>query len=397
MGFSTEDLEPSALQLALGRASDQNILSLALGLPAPELFPAAKLAEACEATFLEGARSFQYGMPEWQLREHIVQLMKSRGVSCTADEVFLTTGAQQALSLIARLLWGSGDGTVLVDEAVYPGFVQALHSLSPTLIPIPSPNCAEADFESRRRSMQRSICPAFFYTLSAGHNPLSRTMTDADRRSTINFARMHNVPIIEDDVYGLLQYDGSIESPLKSLDPDWVFYVGSFSKILAPSLRTGWIIAPKRYIKRLSILKEGTDINTATFSQRIVRHFLDSHSIIEHVEQLRMAYQSRRNLMGDALQKHLPQISGWTNPKAGFFFWIESPMFGNTSALLELALNHGVSFMPGAAFAASSDRDFSHAIRLSFSFLTGSSINEAVTRLAAALDSSIHNKSGLWQ
>lgn len=374
--------ERSALQRALERAHDPQVLSLALGLPAPEMFPSDELGIAAGDGLLQGRTALQYGIPEQRLKGHVVELMRRRGVECAEDEIILTTGAQQGLSLLAQLLLPGTENAIMVEEAVYPGFRQAVEPYCPTLVPIPIDLSCGIDIETAERVLRNRPRPAFLYTMSAGHNPLSLTMSADARQALVDLSLRHDLPIVEDDVYGFLQYDECPAPPLCSLSRDSVFYVGSFSKILAPALRIGWIVAPRDCITTLSVLKEGSDINTGTLAQRIVCRYLDSYSLPDHIERLRSEYKVRRDAMHAALLKSFPSGVHWRRPSAGFYFWVESDSFGDTTELLEDALKQRVAFLPGAAFSVASNQQYNRAMRLNFSHCCAQTIHQAVTRIA---------------
>lgn len=379
------DKEPSDLQRSLERTNNTSILQLALGLPSPEIFPREELSELAATLLHHDAHALQYGPPEIELKRHIVELMRLRRVSCNEDEICITTGAQQALSLLAQLLLRHSGDSIMVEKAIYPGFRQAITVLAPTLVTIPSQGDCSIDTCTAERLLQKMLLPpAFLYSMSVGHNPLSTTMTERERSALVNFALRHNIPIVEDDVYGFLQYDGESSPPLRALGGNSVFYVGSFSKIIAPALRVGWIVAPKSCVKTLNFLKEGSDINTSTLAQRIVCRYLDRCTFSTRVDCLRDHYRKRRDLMNRALTRYFPTGMRWRVPAAGFFFWTEFESGADTRVLLEQALLRDVAFVPGIAFATTDSSDCRSAMRLSFSNCAVELIDEAIARIAAA-------------
>jgi 2-aminoadipate transaminase len=382
--------ESSALQRALDRPDDAGLISLALGKPAPELLPAAEVQEAAQAVLLEGPSALQYGIPNKSLKSHIVQLMGLRGVECREDQLLLTTGAQQALALLAQLFLSDRSSAIMVEEAVYPGLMLATAPYSPAVVTVPVDLSKGFDVEAAEYALQTGIKPAFIYAMAVGHNPLGVTMNTENRLAMVDFATRNSLHVVEDDVYGLLQYEQRSEVALRSLCENWIFYIGSFSKILAPALRVGWILAPEQFIPALSALKEGLDLNTVTFAQRVVARYFDIHSIAGRIEYLERHYRRRRDAMHDALERHLKHEVRWCKPSAGFYFWVESDRFGDASELLEDAIANGVSFVPGRAFRAGKDKDFSNAIRLNFSQCPTESIEEAIARLAFTLRAKKH-------
>jgi 2-aminoadipate transaminase len=310
--------------------------------------------------------------------------MRLRGVNCSEEEVCLTSGAQQALGLLTQLLLPKPGYPILVEEAVYPGFCQAIATLSPALVPVSLRRPEGIDLSSVDASLRGIPVPAFLYTMSVGHNPLSTTMTAQQKAAAMNFASSRGIPIVEDDVYGFLQYEKEAVPPLRSLDADSVFYVGSFSKIVAPALRVGWIIAPRACIKTLSFLKEGCDINTATLGQRLVGRFLDSCSFPERIRSLCDRYRKRRDEMQKSLEGRFPKEAKWSKPTSGFFFWVESDTFEDTQVLLEYAYERQVAFVPGSAFATTRAPRYAKAMRFSFSHCPIQMMDEAVRRVLAA-------------
>jgi 2-aminoadipate transaminase len=360
--------EPSELQRSLDRAGDPSVLSLALGLPATELLPSGELAASAER-ILSDRRSVQYGTVERRLKSHVVEVMRLRGVAVCEDEIVLTSGAQQALALLGQLLAPEAS-TILVDEAVYPGFRQAVAARAPQLV-------------SWRESHRKS--PAFLYTMSTGHNPLGITMSAQNRAELLAWSQARSTPIVEDDVYGFLQYDGEAAVPLRALDGHNLFYVGSFSKIVAPALRVGWIVAPRNCVSSIEFLKEGSDINTGTLAQRILCDYLTNYSLPSRVDQLRTHYRARRDLMSGALANAMPRGVNWSVPGAGFFFWLEGDSLTDTSQLLEEALIRKVAFVPGSAFVVGPPERGRRTMRLCFSHCSPILIAEAVDRIVSAI------------
>src|SRR5438876_2694463 len=234
----------STIQQLLAVATQPGILSFALGLPAAELFPSAAYGRAAAHVLATQPHALQYGMPCEPLKHTIVQLMARRGVVCRPEQIFLTNGAQQGMSLLSRLLLDS-HALVLVEETVYSGILQAIEPLQPKLLTVPVDPETGMDLDAVEAYVGSKHRPAFIYAISDGHNPLGVSLSLEKRRRLVELARRYGVPILEDDAYGFLCYDGESLPPLRALESDWVFYIGSFSKILAPALRTGWLIVPE--------------------------------------------------------------------------------------------------------------------------------------------------------
>ena len=374
-------LEPSAIQQALQNTSDSDVISFSLGMPSEDLFPILDYKKSMLDLWMPN--SLQYSPPLEKLKQQIVELMEQRGVSCTSNQIFLTTGAQQAIHLLCRCLVDK-DEAAATDAATYPGFIQTIQSLGIDLSTIPVSFTEGLDINNLENLCKNVNKPKFFYTMSEGHNPLGLSISKEKRLKLVEIAQTYQMPIIEDDAYGFLNYQ-AIEPPLKTYGKDWVFYIGSFSKILAPSARVGWIIAPEYLIAKLEILKESSDINTATFSQRIISAFLEKKDFSKHLFYLRNSYKEKRDMMTKSLKDHIPELN-FTIPSSGFFIWGQLPSSINTHQLFWHALNNEkVSFLPGSAFGSSSNRNLSHCLRLSFSYCPLELIETGVKRLAKAL------------
>ncbi|MGZ3459743.1 MAG: aminotransferase-like domain-containing protein [Archangium sp.] len=361
------------------------LLSLGLGLPAVELFPQAAMAEVSARVLASEPRALQYSPALPALRTQVVKLMERRGVRCSEQQVFLTTGAQQGMSLLARLLLEPGRSVVVEDRA-YSGFVQVLEPFQVRKLTVGTDPQSGMDVEALAALLERGERPSLIYALSDGHNPLGVSMSLATRQRLVELARRYRVPIIEDDAYGLLCYEKQSLPALRSLEPDWVFYVGSFSKILAPGLRQGWVVVPEALIAPLSVLKEASDIDTTTLSQRLVLGFLEGGYLEGHLQRLLGEYRARRDALLEALETHFPSEARWTRPTSGMFVWVELPSGVDTLALLRRAVEEEqMAFLPGAAFAVEGGRSASHCLRLNFSHCGPEQLRDAVARLGRIL------------
>ena len=337
-------------------------------------------------------RALQYGPPFVRLKEHIVELMAQRGVSCTLDQIFLTTGAQQALNIVARLLLDPG-GQVVHEQLIYSGVQQAIAPFVPEVLAVPTDMALGMEVDEVEAYLASGSRPAFIYAISEAHNPLGVSMSPARRQCLVELAVRHGVPIIEDDPYGLLRYDGEPLPPLRALDDNWVFYVGSFSKLLAPALRLGWMVVPETLMPQLTVIKESLDLETSALIQRSVAEYLDGGHLDSHLECLRREYGARRNIMLGALERHFPGEARWTKPSAGMFIWVEFPPWIDTIELLWTAVDKvQVAFIPGIAFCAggspADDRPVSTAansMRLNFTNSTPEQIEEGIGRLGELL------------
>jgi 2-aminoadipate transaminase len=378
-------LQPSAIQDMLQNITKPGILSLALGLPAAELFPTQGMAEAAARVLADQASALQYGASLLPLREQVVALMARRGVRCEPDQIFLTTGGQQGMSLLARLMLEPGQ-PVMMEDRIYSGFQQVLEPFQPRRVVVRTDPRTGIDVDAVEERLRAGEKPAFLYAMSDAHNPLGVSLAQRQRERLAALAREYRMPIIEDDAYGFLQYEEQSLAPIRGHEDRWVFYVGSFSKILAPALRVGWLVVPKEMIPRLATMKESSDIDTTTFTMRMINAFLASGQFETHLERLRGAYRERRDAMLRALEAHMPRGTVWARPSAGMFVWVELPEGADTLKLLAKSLElEKVAYLPGQAFAVPGGRSASHGMRLNFSNCEPARIEEAVARLGRVL------------
>lgn len=378
-------IERSALQDLLVVASRPDILSFALGLPASELFPTEAFARAVQEVLTTDPRALQYEPPSQALKTQIVALMAQRGVICREGQVFLTTGAQQGMALLTRLFLKHG-GQMLLEEFTYPGFQQALLPLEPAIQTVPTGPESGLDVDALERLLESGVHPAFLYTIPDGHNPLGVSMTGASRVHLVELARHYHMPVVEDDAYGFLAYEQGTPAPMRALDEQWVCYIGSFSKVLAPALRVGWLVVPEPLISRLSVAKEGSDIDTATFTQRAIAAYLAAGGLPTHLALLRHEYRRRRDTMISALQELFPPETHWNCPTHGMFLWVTLPKEIDASRLLSLAVEQEqVAFVPGNAFRVANSGNARNSMRLNFSHCEPERIRQGMERLARAL------------
>ncbi|MFP3940066.1 MAG: PLP-dependent aminotransferase family protein [Acidobacteriota bacterium] len=381
----TRSMGRSALRDLLGAASAPGLCSFAVGVPATDLFPAEDMERAAAEVLRHDPRALQYGLPSDALKTQVVELMRLRGAEVREEQVFLTSGAQQAMDLLTRLLLDPG-GRVVLEETIYDGIQMVIRPFAPEVLTVPT--CPERglDLDALEALLDEGARPAFLYVVPEGHNPMGTSLDVEQRTRLVELARRHALPILEDDAYGLLRYDDAVAPPLRALDDRFVFYLGSFSKILAPALRVGWIVVPEELIPLLSALKHATDIDTASFAQRAVAAYLEAGHLPAHLERLRAAYRTRRDTMLQALARHMPDGVSWHAPPAGIFVWLELPPGTDTMALLGNAIRRDrVAFCPGRAFAADGGDHADHCLRLSFADLSPERIEGGIERLGSAI------------
>ena len=382
----TATMSRSVLRDMIAIVSRPGILSLAGGLPAPELFPRESFAEAMARVLADEPLALQYGPPSAALKREIVALMAERGVACDEEQIFITTGAQQGLDVLARLFLDPG-GELILEETVYTGMQQVVAPFRPAMHPVPTDLREGMEVDAVEGQLRAGVRPAFLYAIPTAHNPLGVSLSTPRRERLLALADEFAFPIFEDDPYGLLSYDGPPAAPLKASGSPWVFYLGSFSKIIAPALRVGWIVAPTALVGKLTVVKEASDLESSALMQRAIAAWLAAGHLPAHIERLRGAYRARRDAMLAALAAHFPAEARWTEPDAGMFVWVELPEGTDTVALLERALaEEQVAFIPGHAFAVGGNHA-RNCMRLNFSNASVAKIEEGVERLGRVLSS----------
>lgn len=388
----TRTMKRSVLREMLAVVSRPGILSFAGGLPDPGLFPVKEFTEAVSHVLASDAKALQYGPPFLPLKQHIVSLMAQRGVACHEDQIFITTGAQQALNVLTHLFLNDG-GQVLFEELVYSGIQQAIAPFNPDILTVTTNLELGMDVDMVESQLLAGSRPSFLYAISEAHNPLGVSLSPSRQQQLVALAQQYSLPIIEDDPYGLLRYESTAVAPMRALDEEWVFYVGSFSKILAPALRLGWMVAPEFLVPKLTVIKESSDLETSAFIQRSVAAYLDAGHLPAHLERLRQAYRLRRDTMLKAMDSTFPRSARWTKPTGGMFIWVELPSHVDTAELLWQAVEElQVAFIPGTAFEATAgstksiaDPRAKNCLRLNFSNCSPDTIKEGIGRLGTLL------------
>jgi len=366
-------------------ATRPGVLSLAVGLPAADLFPRAALAEAAAHLLATDSGSLQYSPPLQPLQAQIVELMAMRGVRIRPEQVFVTTGSQQAMDLLCRLLVDPG-AQVVVEETIYDGIQLAVRSRQAEVLTVSTDPETGIDVDQVESLLVRGARPGLLYVITEGHNPLGVSLSVEKRHRLVELARTYGLPILEDDAYGFLYYGDEPEPPLRALDDQWVFYLGSFSKILAPALRAGWAVIPEELAPRMSMLKHAADLDTPSFSFHAISAYLEAGGMPRHLAQIRAEYRLRRDAMLSALEEHFPPGVRWNRPSSGMFIWVELPREMDATALLRTAVEtEQVAFSPGSVFASKPGGHASHCLRLSFANSPPARIEEGIRRLGRVI------------
>lgn len=390
----TRTIKSSAIRELLKLTQRPEVISFAGGLPAPELFPIARFTECCNRVMeTDGAAALQYGPTEgyMPLREMIARNLSRYGILATPENVLITSGSQQALDLIAKLLINRGE-RILVEAPTYLGALQAFNVFGAEYVTVPidedglRTDCLEEALRSG---------PKFMYLLPNFQNPGGVTMSLERRQELVFLSNKYGIPIIEDDPYGQLRYEGEHISPLVMLDRENhrrddhyqlgnVIYLSTFSKTLAPGLRLGWIVAPPEVIHKLVQLKQGADLHTSTFNQIVAYEVARDGFLDEHVKTIRDVYRERRNVMLQALEEYFPAEVTWTHPQGGLFLWVTLPERMDSQKLFEVAVQENVAFVPGSCFFTN-EQDGVRTFRLNFSNAKPEQIREGIRRLSIAV------------
>lgn len=369
------------------------VISFAGGLPAPELFPVARVEEATAKVLREqGQQALQYSTTEGYrpLREMIARHTCRYGVQVGPDNILITASSQQALDLIGKIFINPGDH-VLVEKPTYLGALQAwnLYQAQYLGIPIDDDGMMTDELENALRAGAK-----FLYALPNFQNPAGVTIPLERRRRIVELADHYGVPILEDDPYGQLRYEGEHVPSIVAVDAEYqsgngrtytgnVIYLSTLSKTLAPGLRLGWIVAPEEVIDRLVLAKQGTDLHTSTFAQMIAHEVARGGFLDEHVRKLRSAYRERRDAMLAAMDEMFPTSVTWTRPRGGLFLWVRFPEHVDAADLLKEAIKEKVAFVIGSAFYP--DGSGRNTARFNFSNSNPEMIREGIARLAAVL------------
>jgi 2-aminoadipate transaminase len=392
-----QSMRGSLVRELLELTAQPDVISFAGGLPAADLFPLERFQDACRRVLSEhGGEALQYSTTEGErpLRELIARHTSRYGITVAVDNVLITTGSQQALDLTGKVFINPGDH-VLVERPTYLGALQAWNAYQAEYISV------DVDRDGMRTSdlagaLRRG--PKFIYALPNFQNPTGATLALERRRELIRTADEYGVPILEDDPYGQLRYEGEHIPPLVALDAEYrrlngtaysgnVLYLSTFSKTLVPGLRLGWIIGPADVIQRLAQAKQGTDLHTSGFVQRVAYEVAREGFLDRHVRVLRPAYKQRRDAMLSAMSRVFPPGVTWTVPAGGLFIWARMPDSVDAMELLKRALAEKVAFVPGDAFHA--DGSGRNTMRLNFTNATASQIDEGIARLGRVLTAAL--------
>jgi DNA-binding transcriptional MocR family regulator len=376
-----QTLKASEIRELLKLVGKPSMISFAGGIPDPALFNLAAFQAACHEAFggpQVAREALQYSTTEGYapLRQWLASHMQSQGVPATADNILITTGSQQALDLIGKLLIDPGSA-VVTARPTYLGAVQAFSAYQPRFAALDTPHPLGDD------------APRLLYLVPDFANPTGLTMSRNARQQALEQARALNAIIVEDAAYSALRYDGealpaiaALDAANGSIEATRTLYCGTFSKTLSPGLRIGWVCGPTALIRKLAMLKQSADLHTSTVNQMVMHHVATS-SYDAQVTAIRSVYRTRRDAMLAALERYAPTAVRWKKPDGGMFIWLELPEHIDASALLSQAIREDIAFVPGGAFFP--DGTGRNTLRLSFSLADEAQIELGIFKLCQLL------------
>lgn len=380
-------MRSSAVRDLFAAASRSDIISLSGGMPDVSLLPEEALRETTRAAVGElSPVALQYGSTAGreETRAALANIMRDLGIRCKAEDLMITSGAQEALDLLAKTFIDPGD-IIITEGPTYLGALQAFSAYQPRVICIPfDEEGMRMDLLEEQLKELGKGAVKFLYTIPNFQNPGGVTMVPERRQRLIELSEEYDFLVVEDDPYGRLRYDGGHMKPLRSLS-DKVIYLGTVSKTFAPGLRTGWIIAPHSVLAKINLVKQGTDLCGSAFNQVMVEKYFTITPWERTLQRFIGTYRERRDAMLAALDEFFPPEATWTHPQGGFFVWVTLPEYVDTDSMLSVALEHGVTYTPGSGFYPDGKQGKS-SMRLAFCYESPENIREAIRRLAEVIE-----------
>lgn len=372
-----EQLQSSFIREILKITQRPEIISFAGGLPSPATFPVEEMKVAFDKVLSNNGKvALQYGPTDGYLplRQWIADSLSTSGSGIAPEQVLMTSGSQQALDLLGKVLIDEGS-RVLVETPSYLGALQAFSVYRPQFMSV------DTDDEGLVPSSVDPVADGarLLYALPNFQNPTGRSLSVARRLELVETCAHHGLPLIEDDPYGALSYSGEPYPKMLNMNPDGVIYMGSFSKVLTPGIRLGYVVAPPPLVRRLELAKQAADLHTSQLTQMVVHEVIKDGFLARHIPQIRTLYGDQCQAMLHALQEHFPAGVTWTRPEGGMFIWVTLPKHIDAMALLDEAIANKVAFVPGAPFYANTPE--TNTLRLSFVTVPPERIREGIAIL----------------
>ncbi|AKA68492.1 PLP-dependent aminotransferase family protein [Clostridium scatologenes] len=381
-----DSLKASEIRELLKLTEMPEIISFAGGLPAPELFPVKEMEGIMQKVLeKDGKLALQYSSTEGfkPLREIIAkQRMAPAKVTVTADNIAMTTGSQQGIEFSAKIFVNEGD-VIICESPSYLGAINAFKAYRPKFVEIPMDEHGMI-IEDLEKALKANPDAKMIYTIPDFQNPTGITMPDDRRKRIAELAAEYKIPVIEDNPYGDLIFEGTRHPSIKSFDKEgWVIYLGTFSKNFCPGLRLGWICAAPEILEKYIIVKQGADLQCSTLDQRATALFMETYNLDEHIESIKKVYGKRRTLMLESLDKYFPKDVTHTNPYGGLFTWVKLKEGLDAAEILKEALKENVAYVPGGSFFPNGGHP--NYFRLNYSCMPDDKIIEGVKRLGKVL------------
>ena len=381
-------MRPSAVRLLFAAAQRDDVISLAGGMPDVSLLPKSAVRKAAKAAIDNQAVTLQYGGTDglFETAQVFCDLVRDLGIRHKPENVIITTGAQEALDLIAKTFCDPGD-IIITEGPTYLGALQAFSAYEPDIRTIPFDDqgmCTDLLEEELKRIGKDNPRLKFLYTIPNFQNPGGVTMTPERRKRLLELSHEYDFVVVEDDPYGRLRYEGGHCLPMRALD-DSVIYLGTISKMFSAGLRVGWIMAPAGVKGKINLAKQGTDLCGSMFDQKMAAAYFTQTPWQHTLQKFIKTYDKRRRAMLDALDEYFPPEAVWTRPEGGFFVWVTLPQYVDANSMLAEALDHGVIYAPGDSFFPDGKRG-RNSMRLNFSYESPENIEEAIRRLSEVIE-----------
>ncbi|QSO46524.1 aminotransferase-like domain-containing protein [Alicyclobacillus mengziensis] len=382
-----EKVRPSAVGELLMLGAQPDIISFGGGYPAPEVFPVDKLSSVfADVMSQSGPRALQYSTPEGllSLREKLVLRMKQSGISCDLDNLFIIQGGQQGLDLVAKMFINEGD-VIVTESPTFMGALIAFNPYEPVYKTVPMDEHG-MDMDALEEILRTNARVKFIYTVPEFQNPTGVTMSLERRQRLVELANQYDVMILEDSPYREIRFQGELISPIKSFDTEGrVIHLGSFSKILSPGLRLGWVVAETEIATKLCLLKMAADTQNSTLNMYLADKFMEKYNMDEHIQSIRVLYKEKKETMIEAVRQYLPSTVSYTNPEGGLFTWLTFPQHVDATTLMRdrLLPEAKVAYVPGSTFFPV-DEEVNHC-RMNYSGASKENIIKGVAALGTIL------------
>lgn len=373
----------------LRAAANPAIISFAGGLPAPELFPVAQVQEAANQVFQEkGMTALQYGSSQGtpELRKVVLERLATDDIQANLEQVMISTGSQQVIDLTSKIFLNEGD-TVIVEKPTYLCALDVFKSYGANLVSVEMDENG-MKMDHLEKALHEHPDAKLLYTIPNFQNPTGRTMSLDRRKKLAQLTAEHDLIVLEDNPYGAVRFEGTPLPAIKSFDETGhVVYTSTFSKILAPGLRLGWVVAPVELLEKYMVMKQSADLHTDALSQYIVAKFFENNDIEAHIANITALYKERKDLMMEAIQKYFPKTVTYSQPEGGMFIWIEVPGITDTQKLSDRCIKNDVAFVPGEPFYC--DEIVPGTFRLNYSSMSPEQIDLGMKRLGEAIDKTL--------